>query len=99
MERSNVPLPRLPPWLGTGRVQSSTILSPREASHPEGPLHGVPGHRGDLPVLAEPPLSLHLSSSLSPSLVQPVLPVEFNSSSQPLPRACPSPGQALGAQR
>ena len=98
-ERRNVPLPRLPPWRGIGRVQSRTILSPREASHPEGPLHGVPGHGGDLPVLAEPPLSLYQSSSLSPSLVQPVLPVELNSSPQPLPHACPSPSRALGAQR
>lgn len=96
--RRNVPLPHLPPWLGQA-VFSPALSSAQGKPHPEGPLHGVPGHGGDLPVLVEPPLSLHLSSSLSPSPVQPVLPVESNSSSQHLPRACPSPGWALGAQR
>ena len=99
MGRRNVPLPRRPTCAGDRLCSVQHHPQPKGSPHPEGPLHSVPGHGGDLPVLAEPPPSLHLSSSLSPSLVQPVLPVEFSSSSQHLPRTCPSPGWALGAQR
>ena len=70
-----------PSWLGTGCVQSSTVLSPRKAPHPTlgVPCMGAPS-TGVIWLSPEavPPPSLHLSPSfLCPSLVQPVLPVEL----------------------
>lgn len=84
------------PCLSHGWAQAvfSLALSSAPGKLPQGSLHDVLGDGSDLSLYC-----LHHSSPppfLCPSLVQPVLPVEYNSSSLHLPRACPFPAKHWG---
>lgn len=91
MHCSHTPSSPARPIVGHGLHSFQTVLSPRRA--PPGAPCVV---SQEVALICPSQLHLHHRSIcpaptfLCPSLVQPVLPVEFNSFSQHLPRACPS---------